>query len=143
MRAQATPMTHMRPISRTLLKEAITEPTPAHSENAKSDAMFDPAMLPTVAPAYCPDTDPNDPLISPIYGDVSGLPPALFQCSGIEMLRDDSIRMAEKMKAAGVDARVEVWPRTFHVWQVAADLIPESRRAIEKITAFINAKLAA
>lgn len=120
----------------------LAEPAPSHVTNAKSDAMFDGRTFATVSAAYCPGTDPRDPLISPMRGDVTGLPPTLFQCSGAEMLRDDSVRMAEKMKAAGVDVTIEVWPKVFHVWQVTADMLPEARRAIDGIVVFMNARLA-
>jgi acetyl esterase/lipase len=110
--------------------------------NIRSDAMFTAEMFPTLAPHYCPGRDARDPFISPWRGDVSGLPPTLIQCSSIEMLRDDSIYMADKMKHAGVDVTLEIWPRVFHVWQVMADILPEGRRAIEKIAAFARARLA-
>jgi acetyl esterase/lipase len=110
--------------------------------NIKSDAMFDARMIPTVPPLYCPDADPADPFVSPYRGDVAGLPPTLFHCSRDELLRDDSIRMAEKMKAAGVDTTIEVWPGVFHVWQVTADVLPEAKKAVANIVAFLRAKLA-
>jgi acetyl esterase/lipase len=53
------------------------------------------------------------------------------------MLRDDSVRMAERLKAAGVETELEIWPKVFHAWQIAADIVPESRKAIDKIAAFI------
>jgi acetyl esterase/lipase len=49
--------------------------------------------------------------------------------------------MAEKMKAAGVDATIEVWPGVFHVWQITADVLPEAKRAVANIVAFLRAKL--
>jgi len=119
----------------------LAEGGPSHAENVKSDAMFDARTFETVAAAYCPGHDARDPLVSPLRGDVAGLPPTLFQCSGAEMLRDDSIRMEAKMKAAGVDTTIEVWPKVFHVWQVTADILPEGRAAIAKIAAFITRRL--
>jgi len=113
----------------------------SRTQNAKSDAMFDVRMIPTVPPLYCPNADPFDPLVSPYRGDVAGLPPTLFHCSRDELLRDDSIKMAEKMKAAGVDTTIEVWPGVFHVWQIAADVLPESKKAVANIVAFLRAKL--
>ena len=110
--------------------------------NIRSDAMFTPEMFPTLAPHYCPGRDPYDPLISPWRGDVSGLPPALIQCSAVEMLRDDSIYMADKLKHADVDVTLEIWPKVFHVWHVMADILPEGRRAIDKIAAFARTRLA-
>ncbi len=110
--------------------------------NAKSDAMFDVRMIPSVPPLYCPGADPNDPFVSPYRGDVAGLPPTLFHCSRDELLRDDSIQMAQKMKAAGVDTTIEIWPGVFHVWQVTADVLPEARRAVANIVTFLKARLA-
>ena len=114
----------------------------SRQDNVASDAMFVAEMMPTVRERYCAGHDIADPLISPYRaGDVSGLPPMLFQCSGAEMLRDDSIRMAAKLNAAGVPATLQVWPGVFHVWQVMADLLPEGRRAIDGITDFIKSQL--
>jgi acetyl esterase/lipase len=106
--------------------------------NRRSDAMFDARSFPTVTTHYCPGSDPGDPLLSPLRGDVSGFPPTLIQCSGAEMLRDDSVLMAARLEAAHVEVKLEVWPNVFHVWQIAADTIPESRKAIENIVAFIG-----
>lgn len=114
----------------------------SRTQNIKQDAMFDARMIPSVPPLYCPNSDPFDPLVSPYRGDVTGLPPTLFHCSRDELLRDDSVRMAEKMKAAGVDTTIEVWPGVFHVWQIAADVLPESKKAVANIVAFLRAKLA-
>lgn len=113
----------------------------SHRTNARSDAMFDPRMFDSVSNAYCPGRDASDPLISPLRGALGGLPPTLIQCSGDEMLRDDGVQMVEKLKAAGVSATIEVWPRVFHVWQVMADLLPESKKAIETIIAFARERL--
>ncbi len=70
------------------------------------------------------------------------MPPTLFHCSRDELLRDDSIKMAEKMKAAGVDTTIEVWPGVFHVWQITADVLPEAKKAVANIITFLRAKLA-
>jgi monoterpene epsilon-lactone hydrolase len=119
----------------------LAEPAPSHESNVKSDAMFDPGIFNSVPESYCPGGDATNPLISPLRGDVRGLPPTLFQCSAAEMLRDDSVRMAARMKDAGVEATLEVWPKVFHVWQVAADVLPEGRKAIDNIAAFLNKRL--
>lgn len=103
--------------------------------------MFDVRMISSVPALYCPGADPNDPFISPYRADVSGLPPTLFQCSRDEMLRDDSVMMAQKMKDAGVEATIEVWPGVFHVWQVTADMLPEARKAVANIVTFLKARL--
>jgi len=112
--------------------------TPSRRSNVRADAMFVPAMFATVPAAYCPDCDTSNPLISPLRGDLAGLPPTLIQCSGAEMLRDDGVFMAQKLTAAGVAATIEVWPGVFHVWQAMADILPEGRRAIDAIVAFVQ-----
>jgi acetyl esterase/lipase len=112
---------------------------PSHSANARNDAMFDVKMFGSLTPLYCPGQDATNPLISPLRGDAGGLAPTLIQCSRDEMLRDDGVMMAEKLKAAGVDVTLEVWPRVFHAWPIMADLIPEARRAIQDIARFVEA----
>jgi epsilon-lactone hydrolase len=109
--------------------------------NARADAVFDARTFLSVIAHYCPGGDPADPRISPLRGDVAGLPPTLFQCSEDEMLLDATLRMAKKMKAAGVDVTLQTWPKVFHVWQLAADVLPEARRAIDDIVAFMTARL--
>lgn len=87
---------------------------------------------------YCSNTSPFDPLISPIYGDLVGLPPLFIQTGSDEILLSDSIRLAEKAKSAGVDVQLEVWNKMWHVFQSRAQEVPESKKAIEKIGHFIN-----
>jgi monoterpene epsilon-lactone hydrolase len=114
---------------------------PARTSNEHTDAMFTPDMFHSLEALYCPGCDPHNPLISPYRGDVSGLPPVLIHCSRDEMLRDDGVKMAEKLKAAGIPVTLDVWPKVFHVWQVMADLLPEARQSIDKIAAFMRAQL--
>lgn len=119
----------------------LAQGTPSHHSNARVDAMFDARTFETIGRYYFPGGDGNDPFISPLRGDVSGLPPTLFHASGAEMLRDDSVLMAQKMRDAGVKTEIEVWPKVPHVWQVMADMLPEGRAAVAKISAFIRQHL--
>jgi acetyl esterase/lipase len=111
---------------------------PSHETNAESDAMFVPALIDSVRRHYCDGIDASNPLISPLRGDVTGFPPTLIQCSDIEMLRDDSVQMGMRLRAAGVPVVLEAWPAVFHVWQLMADQLPEARTAIETIVAFVR-----
>ncbi len=120
----------------------LLEPGPSQRENAHSDALFVASSFTTMVEAYCPGHDASDPLISPLRGDLSALPPTLLQCSGTEMLRDDSVRIAEKMRAAGTPVELEVWPKVPHVWQLLADVVPEARHAISNICRFVTTRLA-
>ena len=83
----------------------------------------------------------KNPYASPLYGDVAGLPPALIQVGSDEILRDDAVRMADKLRAAGCSVELEIWPRMPHVWQLFARLVPEARRAVERVGAFVQRQI--
>lgn len=87
---------------------------------------------------YWRGRDPHDPLISPVYADLHGLPPLLFHVGEDEILLDDSIRMMEHARAAGVDAEVVVWPHMWHVFQAFSMFVPEGRESLEQIGEFIH-----
>jgi len=128
------------PVALACLSPVVTlsEELPSVIENRDRDAMFPPNMVEGVRRRYLGTHDPADPRVSPLYArDVGALPPTIFQCSENETLRDHSIRMAERMRAAGVHVQLEVERGAFHVWQLAADQVPESRRAIERLVEFL------
>src|SRR6266404_2467908 len=85
--------------------------------------------------------DPRTPYASPLYADPTGLPPTLIQVGSDEILLDDSVRMADRMRAAGCQVELEIWPRMPHTWQVWARVLPEARAAIERIGAFVQSKV--
>jgi monoterpene epsilon-lactone hydrolase len=106
---------------------------------ASKDPMVGSASLRDMARKYAGDGDPKNPLLSPIYGDYTGIPPMLIQVGDAEVLLDDSTRVAEKAKAAGVKADLEVWPEMVHVWHVYAKLLPEGQQAIDRIGQYVIA----
>jgi epsilon-lactone hydrolase len=77
------------------------------------------------------------PYVSPVFGDFAGAPPVLFQIGSTEVLLDDSRRAADRIRAAGVSAEVEVWDGMPHGWQ-GMPFLPESQLAIERIADFIR-----
>ena len=83
-------------------------------------------------------TDPRNPLASPVFGDYRGIPPLLIQVGEHEMLRDDSVRVADKARSDGVEVKLEVWPGMFHVFQSHEPLLPEARESIEGMAEFIR-----
>jgi len=91
---------------------------------AAADPMVDKAGLLRMAGMYAGDSDPKNPLISPIYGDYKGLPPMLIQVGDAEILLDDATRVAERARSAGVKVELEAWPEMFHVWHVFAKILP-------------------
>jgi epsilon-lactone hydrolase len=106
--------------------------------NARRCAIFHgPAIAPT-ARLYLAAADPRDPLASPLYADLSGLPPLLVHVGANETLRDDSTRLAEKARAASVGVELKVWPVVPHVWQLAPDKIPEARQSLRESAEFLR-----
>ena len=105
---------------------------------AEADPLLDKDMLEGMAAAYLGDRPRTTPLASPYYADLSGLPPLLVQVGTAEVLLDDSLRLAEKAKDAGVDVTLEVWDDMPHVWQAFASFLPEGRQALESCGEFIK-----
>jgi acetyl esterase/lipase len=110
----------------------------SYVENARLDPMLNVDDVPRFAADYLAGTDARHPYASPLYGDPAGLPPTLLHVGSDEILRDDSVRMAESMRRANGQAELEVWPRMPHVWHAMVPVIPEAGVAIERIGAFLR-----
>ncbi|MGD9540701.1 alpha/beta hydrolase [Methylocystis sp.] len=82
----------------------------------------------------------RNPLASPIYADLSGLPPMLVHAGADEALRDDSTRLVARARQAGVDASLEMWPCVPHAWQLMS-FLPEARESRAKAIEFLKARL--
>lgn len=87
---------------------------------------------------YAGDKDPVWPLISPLYGDLTGLPPLLMFAGNDEMMRDDAVRFARKAKKAGVNAMLRIGLGMFHCYPVCAPFFPEATEAMKEICSFIK-----
>ena len=111
---------------------------PSLQSNSRRDAMFRGDVLHHVAAAYLKGADPRTPLASPLYGDLAGLPPMLIHVGERELLRDDSTRLAERAREAGVTVELEVWPVVPHVWQFAHAILPEARRSLTAAADFLH-----
>jgi acetyl esterase/lipase len=114
---------------------------PSLARHGLSDPMVPVELMPKAVEAYLAGADPRQPYASPLYGDAAGLPPALILVGSDEALRDDAERMAERLRSAGGDVELEVWPRMFHVWPMFARILPEGRAAIARIGAFLHDRL--
>ncbi|WP_158924606.1 alpha/beta hydrolase [Acidisphaera sp. S103] len=110
-------------------------------DNDACDALIFGAWVHGVAVHYLGDTAATNPLASPLYADLTGLPAMLVQVSGTEVLLDDSRRVVEKARLAGVDATLRVWPGLPHVWQFFATILPEGRAALREAAAFVREAL--
>jgi epsilon-lactone hydrolase len=111
---------------------------PSLRSNAAADPMLNAEHVPELARLYLGGADPRTPYASPLYGDPAGLPPVLIQVGSDEILRDDGVRMAEKLRNANPRSRLEIGRRMPHVWPSFVPLMPEARRAIADIGEFIS-----
>jgi acetyl esterase/lipase len=114
----------------------------SYAEHAAEDMMVSKAGGAALAKAYLGGADPSAPLASPLFGNFSGLPPLLIQVGTAEVLLDDSLRLADRARAAGVAVELERWEEMFHVWQFWANL-PEAAQAVAKIGIFLRNALGA
>lgn len=106
---------------------------------ADLDAMLPADVVRHFAASYAAGQDVHNPLISPLHGDLAGLPPLLVQVGTDEVLLSDSLRLAEKARAAGATLQLDVWPEMWHVWHLFASAVPEARQAIDAIGQFVSA----
>lgn len=95
-------------------------------------------MILGLAKGYLGDADPRNPLASPLFADLHGLPPLLLQVGDREIVLDDSRNFAEKARAAGVDVQLEVWDDMIHVFQQFTVELPQATEAIESIGRFLK-----
>jgi epsilon-lactone hydrolase len=85
---------------------------------------------------YLGTADPKNPLASPLYGDLKGLPPLLIHVGENEVLLDDSRRFAERARAAGVAVEIKVWPVVPHDWQLVPAM-PEAKQSMREAAEFL------
>ena len=109
---------------------------------AEQDPWFEPDNIAVVAGHYCPGEDLRNPLLSPVFANVAGLPQTLIHVGDDEILLSDSTRFAVKLKSAGIDVQLEVFPELWHVFQMFVGAMPESKVAVNKIGAFVQAAFA-
>lgn len=114
----------------------LTQSGASFETNADTDPSVSKMYLDRFAAMYLAGTDPREPLASPLYGSLFGLPPMLAQVGSIETMLDDSTALAERAEAAGVDVTLECWEGVFHAWHESAHVLPEARQAIERIGEF-------
>jgi acetyl esterase/lipase len=81
---------------------------------------------------------PANPLVSPIFGDLSNLPPTLIQVSSAEMLEDDACRYVRKARVSGTHAIAQSWPHMMHVWQIFYPEVTEAGEAWDEIGKFVD-----
>jgi monoterpene epsilon-lactone hydrolase len=111
-------------------------------KNNRRCVMFYGDSLRRVAPVYLGSEHAQNPLASPLYADLSGLPPLQIFVSSSETLLDDSLRLAEKAESDGVEVDLQVRRKLPHVWPIFIELLPEAREALQLTVRFIENALA-
>jgi acetyl esterase/lipase len=105
------------------------------------DPLLHRSYLEELAQAYAPPgVDRRDPRVSPLFGDLSGLPPLIVQVGSNETLLADSTRLAAAAGAADVSVTLEIWPRMIHAWHLWNARLEEGRRALAHAGAFMQTR---
>ena len=105
-------------------------------DNADVDPVLTPDGLRARARDYLGATAPATPLASPIFGDLTGLPPLLIQAGSHEILLDDAVRLAARAAAHDVRVDLQVWPGVPHVFQSFAVMLDEGAAALRSAADF-------
>lgn len=132
------------------LPEAVFAFSPATDQSWESDSLkrkadvdpiLDASLLPQLTQLYLgqsPVAQADDSRVSPIEGDLSGLPPMLIQCGEAEVLLDDSRRYAEQAQQSGSPVKLSLWADMPHVFVGFAPLLAAANHALEEIARFTD-----
>lgn len=109
---------------------------PAIDKIAPKDPVLYKSGLNRAAQMYAQGQDLKNPYISPLFGNLEGLPPMLVQVASHDMISRDGIALAEKIKAVGGKVQLENWKQMVHVWHFFGEKLPEATQAIQQIGQF-------
>lgn len=116
----------------------VTASGESATTRADQDPWFRASDMKVVVSNYCGADELKNPLVSPVFAEVQGLPPVLIQVGDDEILLSDSTRFADKIRAAGGTVDIEIWPEMWHVFQLFVGKMPEARQAINKIGDYVR-----
>jgi acetyl esterase/lipase len=112
-----------------------------YQTRAEADPLFTQPQVAELVHSYLGNADPKDPLASPLFGRLSGMPPTRIDVGDDEVLLDDSLRFGERAGAAGVDAHVEVWMGMAHGFPASVGRLKAAGESLDAIGAFLTEKL--
>ncbi|MCM3726955.1 alpha/beta hydrolase [Neobacillus cucumis] len=116
----------------------LTSSGESYQKNEEVDPYLSLRAVKEAAQMYAGKESLDHPLISPVFADLTGLPPLMIQSGTHEILQSDAISLSIKAKAAGVKVSFKAWDGMWHVWQISGDHLPEARRATKEIGQFIK-----
>jgi acetyl esterase/lipase len=102
------------------------------------DPLIHKGYIEELASAYAGAADRRDPLISPLFADLTGFPPVLIQVGSAETLLDDSVRFAREAGAADVAVTLEIWPHMIHAWPMWNAKLADGRKALAQAGEFMR-----
>lgn len=114
----------------------------SYETNRDKDPFFQREIVRGLARSFLGEAgDPRDPLVSPLYADLSGIGPVYVQAGGDEALLDDARRLDEHARKTDVDARLDIFPGMLHTFQMAAGRAPEADDAISRMARWVRPRL--
>ncbi|MGH8453961.1 MAG: alpha/beta hydrolase [Nevskiales bacterium] len=114
---------------------------PSRALKMRQDPILPMASLARVDEMYAGDWDASDPELSPLYADLRGFPPIYLLASDNEVLLDDTVLMARRLREAGIETKLDVWPVLPHAFPLFSRWLPEARQARLDIVEFISGYL--
>lgn len=114
--------------------------SPTYERLRKLDPVIDKEGLSEAGRWYAGDRDPREPMASPLFADLRGLPPLLVHAGGDETMLDDSRIFVERARAAGVEVSFKIYEGMWHVHHGGAPEVPESLAAYNDVAAFIRSQ---
>jgi monoterpene epsilon-lactone hydrolase len=119
----------------------MTVSAETYESNRNTEPFFYKEVVEGLAAMFLAGGDPKDPLTSPLYADLSGLPPLYIQVGGDETLLDDSRELERRARDAGVEVRLDVFPEQLHTFQMAAGRAPEADDAVRRFADWVRPRL--
>lgn len=116
----------------------LSASSPSYERLWQNDPVIDPQRLREAGSWYAGRRNPRDPMASPLFAELGGLPPMLIHVGGGEVMLDDSTRFADAAAAAGCRVTLKIWPELWHVFHNAAPEVPEASEAIAEIGQFVR-----
>ena len=106
------------------------------AENASKDPILPVERVEELREMLASENELADARLSPLFADFSGAPPVYIQASESEILRDDTLRIADRLREAGAEVQTDLWPDTPHAWQLFRGWLPEADDALERVAVF-------
>jgi acetyl esterase/lipase len=131
---------HSLPAAAACLSPVTDLTTKGKTRPGFKDPLLPPKAVKFYRQSYVGHHDPHDPLISPVFGDLRGLPPLLVHAGEDEILRADAVQITDLARSAEVDVRLEIYARMWHVWQLNLRL-PQAIQSLDDIAHFLKAHL--